>query len=48
MATIQKRISADGSTTFRVQIRLKGFAPETASFERKTDASKWANDVGCF
>ena len=45
MATIQKRVSADGSTTYRVQIRLKGFAPETASFERKTDASKWASDT---
>ena len=45
MATIQKRVSADGSTTYRVQIRLKGFAPETASFERKTDASKWAHDT---
>ena len=45
MATIQKRVSADGSTTYRVQIRLKGFAPETASFERKTDASKWAQDT---
>ena len=45
MATIQKRVSADGSTTYRVQIRLKGFAPETASFERKTDASKWAGDT---
>ena len=45
MATIQKRISADGSTSYRVQIRLKGFAPESASFERKTDASKWAQDT---
>ena len=45
MGTIQKRVSADGSTTYRVQIRLKGFAPETASFERKTDASKWAQDT---
>lgn len=45
MATIQKRVSADGSTSYRVQIRLKGFSPETASFERKTDANKWANDT---
>jgi integrase len=42
MATIQKRVSADGSTTYRVQVRLKGFPPETASFERKTDANQWA------
>lgn len=45
MATIQKRVSADGKSTYRVQIRLKGYAPETATFERKTDATKWANDT---
>jgi integrase len=42
MATIQKRINANGSTSYKVQIRLKGFAPETATFERKTDANQWA------
>ncbi len=42
MATIQKRINANGSASYKVQIRLKGFAPETATFERKTDANKWA------
>jgi integrase len=43
MANIQKRISKDGSTSYRVQIRLKGFMPESASFERKTDAKAWAD-----
>ena len=42
MATIQKRISKDGATSYRVQIRLKGFPPESASFERLTDAREWA------
>jgi integrase len=42
MATIQKRINANGSTSYKVQIRLKGFTPETATFERKTDANQWA------
>jgi integrase len=41
MATIQKRTSKDGDTSYRVQIRLKGFSPESASFERLTDAKAW-------
>lgn len=46
MASIQKRtwIDQDGKqrTTYRVQIRRKGFPPVTATFERKTDADDWA------
>ena len=42
MATIQKRAGRDGKTSYRVQVRLKGFEPETASFERLTDARDWA------
>lgn len=42
MATIQKRAGRDGKTSYRVQVRLKGFEPETASFERLTDAKDWA------
>ncbi len=42
MATIQKRTAKDGAVSHRVQIRLKGFSPETASFERLTDAKQWA------
>lgn len=41
MAAIQKRVGKDGSISYRVQIRLKGFAPESASFERLTDAKAW-------
>jgi len=42
MATIRKRVSADGCITFQVQVRKKGFPPESASFARLTDARKWA------
>lgn len=38
MATIRKR--GDG---YHVQIRLKGFEPETASFSRLTDAKEWVS-----
>lgn len=41
MATIQKRTGKDGSVSYRVQIRLKGFPPESASFDRLTDAKEW-------
>ena len=42
MATIEKRTTGDGKTTYRVKVRIKGFTPETASFERLTDAKQWA------
>jgi len=42
MATIEKRTTRNNKTTYRVKVRLKGFAPETASFERLTDAKQWA------
>ena len=45
MANIQKRVSKDGKVTYRVQIRLKGYPTQTASFQRKTDASRWAQQV---
>lgn len=41
MATIEKRIT-DSGTSYRVKIRLKGFPPESATFERLTDARAWA------
>ncbi len=41
MATIEKRTS-DGRTSYRAKIRLKGHSPESATFERVTDARKWA------
>jgi len=42
MAAIEKRISSDGKTSYRVKVRLRGFAPETATFDRLTDAKAWA------
>jgi len=46
MATIQPRTWTDKqgkqSTRYRAQVRLRGFPPVTASFERKTDAKAWA------
>lgn len=45
MASIQKRISKTGKTSFRVEVRLKGFPPQRATFERKTDAKDWAKNT---
>lgn len=45
MASIQKRVSRDGLTSYRVQVRVKGFAPESATFERRSDALSWAAKI---
>lgn len=45
MATIEKRTSKDGKTAYRVKVRIKGFAPESASFDRMTDAKDWAKKI---
>ena len=45
MAYIQKRKSQKGKTSYRVQVRLKGHPTQTATFERKTDAQKWAQQT---
>lgn len=42
MAVIQERIGTDGKTKFRVLVRLKGYPPQSATFDRKTDAKNWA------
>jgi integrase len=45
MASVQPRKSIDANgkqhTRYRVQVRLRGFPPATATFERKTDAKDW-------
>jgi integrase len=41
MATITKHAGKTG-VRYHVKIRLAGYAPETASFERRTDAVQWA------
>lgn len=42
MAAIEKRQSEDGSTSYRVKIRLRGHEPVSATFDRLTDARTWA------
>ncbi len=45
MATIESRKAKDGKTTYRVRVRLKGHPVQTATFERKTDAKKWGQQI---
>ncbi len=46
MATIRERKREDGSTVgYHVQVRLKGHPTQTASFKRKTDAKRWAQQT---
>ncbi|MGZ8219959.1 tyrosine-type recombinase/integrase [Methylomagnum sp.] len=43
MANIEKRTSQDGKSSYRVKVRLKGYPAQTATFDRLTDAKKWAS-----
>lgn len=43
MATVQKRKNDDGTTGYRVMIRLKGHPQASATFARLTDAREWAS-----
>ncbi len=45
MANIEKRVSNDGKTSYRVKIRLKGYPSQSATFERITDAKKWTQQT---
>jgi integrase len=45
MASITKRVRKDGTPSYRVEIRLKGFPSQRATFSRKTDAKKWAQNT---
>lgn len=45
MAAIEKRTTGEGETTYRVKVRIKGFAPESASFDRLTDARTWGKKI---
>jgi integrase len=45
MASIEKRTTDGGQTTFRVKVRLKGFPAQSATFERLTDARRWAQQT---
>lgn len=45
MASIEKRKTEDGAVSYRVKVRLKGRPPESATFERLTDARAWAQKI---
>ncbi len=45
MATIEKRTSKDGKTSFRAKVRVKGYKTETATFSNITLAKNWANAI---
>ena len=45
MANFEKRITKEGKTVIRVRVRLKGCPTETATFNRLTDANKWAAKI---
>jgi integrase len=42
MATIEKRTADNGDISYRVKVRLKGYPAQSATFQRLTDAKKWA------
>ncbi len=45
MATFDKHVANDGKVSHRVRIRMKGFPLQTASFDRLTDARRWAQQT---
>jgi len=45
MATITKRTAKDGSLSYKVEIRLKGYPAQRATFARLTDARQWAKET---
>ena len=45
MATIEKRTTETGETSYRIKIRLKGYPTQTATFKRLTDGKKWIQDT---
>jgi len=45
MAHIRERSSKNGKKTYNAQIRIKGISVQSATFSRKTDAVRWAQQV---
>lgn len=45
MATIESRRADDGTTKYRVKVRLKGQPAVTGSFSRLSDAKRWAQST---
>ena len=42
MASIQKRVTKEGRTTYRALIRIKGCPTRSATFDRRSDARRWS------
>jgi integrase len=42
MASIRERIDANGKKSYHVQIRIRGFPPQTQTFDNKTEGKYWA------
>jgi len=38
-------VRGETGTRYRVQVRLRGAAPQSATFERKTDARRWGQQI---
>ncbi|XTI72738.1 tyrosine-type recombinase/integrase [Acidithiobacillus sp. AC3] len=45
MAAIEKRTAQDGSTSYRVKVRLKGHPVQSATFASLTKAKQWAQQT---
>ena len=45
MAAIRERRRANGTVRFQAQVRINGHPPKSASFDRKTDAKRWAHET---
>ncbi|HRN60708.1 MAG TPA: site-specific integrase, partial [Chiayiivirga sp.] len=45
MATIETRIGKDGGKQYRVKIRMRGHPSASATFDRVTDARRWAAET---
>lgn len=45
MATIEKRSTSDGKTTYRAKVRIQGHPPESATFATRADAKAWAAET---
>lgn len=43
MASIETRSTETGEKSYRVKVRLKGYPTQSATFERLTDAKRWAS-----
>src|SRR5215471_13013452 len=42
MATFDQRIGPDGKIVYRVRVRRKGYATQTATFSKLSEAKQWA------